>query len=254
MKLKVYLRGIGVGLILAAILITFLPGGGRRSEAAESGNTASYEEEHSGVLLETSGTSAEIAKEETQPEEISTDDAAGQVLYSEDNGVAVPDQEPEAADADQTEPTEDPNAAVVEEVGADPAGTSDVTGTGEAQPEPAEALEGPASPEPIPEEGMPATEVVPEEPVPAVEEPAQQEETIPQSVDVPGTAKTITIPGGYSSDGAARILEEAGLVDSAVSFNRYLIDKGLDTVVRSGVKTIPPGAGYEEIAKIITSP
>ena len=64
-------------------------------------------------------------------------------------------------------------------------------------------------------------------------------------------SKTITIPGGISSDSVAQILYNEGIVDNAVSFNRYLIDRNMDRYIRSGVKTIPSGSSYEEIANII---
>ncbi len=62
---------------------------------------------------------------------------------------------------------------------------------------------------------------------------------------------TVTIPGGIGSDTVCSILQKAGLIDSASSFNRFLIDKGLDRYIRSGSKRIPEGATYDEIAEII---
>ena len=65
-------------------------------------------------------------------------------------------------------------------------------------------------------------------------------------------AKTVTIPGGLSSDGVAQILYNEGIIDNPSSFNKYLIDRGVDRVIRSGTKDFPEGATYEQIASIIT--
>ena len=64
--------------------------------------------------------------------------------------------------------------------------------------------------------------------------------------------KTVVIPGGTSSDGVALVLYNAGVIDNAAAFNRYLIDQGKDRIIRSGTKVIPVGSSYAEIAAIIT--
>ncbi|MCR5156655.1 MAG: hypothetical protein K6C96_08230 [Butyrivibrio sp.] len=66
------------------------------------------------------------------------------------------------------------------------------------------------------------------------------------------TGKTVTIPGGLGSEAVAAILEREGLIDNASSFNRYLVEQHIDRIIRSGVKSIPEGASYEQIANIIT--
>ena len=63
----------------------------------------------------------------------------------------------------------------------------------------------------------------------------------------------MTIPGGTGSDGVAAILAREGIIDDAVAFNKYLVERRIDRIIRSGTKTIPANATYEEIAKIITT-
>ena len=65
-------------------------------------------------------------------------------------------------------------------------------------------------------------------------------------------ADGITISAGSGSDTVSRSLEGAGFIDSAATFNQYLIDRGLDTRIKAGYKSIPAGSSYEEIASIIT--
>ncbi len=67
----------------------------------------------------------------------------------------------------------------------------------------------------------------------------------------PTSGKAVTIPKGMSSDSVAELLYQKGFVDSARSFNQYLIDRKMDRIIRSGDKVIPDGASYEEIANII---
>ncbi|WP_029232117.1 hypothetical protein [Butyrivibrio sp. VCB2006] len=63
--------------------------------------------------------------------------------------------------------------------------------------------------------------------------------------------KTITIPGGLGSEGVARVLYNEGIIDNAATFNNYLVERKMDRIIRSGVKTFPAGSTYEDIARII---
>ena len=65
-------------------------------------------------------------------------------------------------------------------------------------------------------------------------------------------AKTVTIPGVKSSDQVAQILYNEGIIDNPTSFNKYLIERGVDRVIRSGTKDFPADATYEQVASIIT--
>ena len=47
------------------------------------------------------------------------------------------------------------------------------------------------------------------------------------------------------------ILKDAGLVDDAVAFNKYLIQNKVDRKIRSGKKVFPANATYDQIADII---
>jgi cell division protein YceG involved in septum cleavage len=62
----------------------------------------------------------------------------------------------------------------------------------------------------------------------------------------------ITVVGGSGSETVSNQLKTAGVIDSASDFNAYLCAHGYDRKISTGNHTIPEGAGYEEIAKIIT--
>ena len=63
---------------------------------------------------------------------------------------------------------------------------------------------------------------------------------------------TLEISKGATSDSVARLMKQGGLIDNASDFDSYLCRNGYDKRIQNGVFKIPAGAGYEEIAKIIT--
>lgn len=77
---------------------------------------------------------------------------------------------------------------------------------------------------------------------------ATEEETKTNSTET----YTLEISKGASSPGVAGLLKKSGLVDDAAAFDDYLCRNGYDKRIQNGVFKIPAGAGYEEIAKIIT--
>lgn len=63
---------------------------------------------------------------------------------------------------------------------------------------------------------------------------------------------TIIIRSGSGSDTVAKQIAQAGLVESASSFDQYLMDNGYSRRISVGTYEIPVGSTEEEIAKIIT--
>lgn len=61
----------------------------------------------------------------------------------------------------------------------------------------------------------------------------------------------ISIDGGNGSETVSRKLYNAGLVDSAVEYNQFLIANDYATRLRPGNHEIPIGATYDEMAKIL---
>ena len=63
----------------------------------------------------------------------------------------------------------------------------------------------------------------------------------------------VVLPGEIlSSETATRKLEEEGVIDSSVDFDKFLEENGYAKKIRSGKYKIPKNAKYDEIAKIIT--
>ena len=63
----------------------------------------------------------------------------------------------------------------------------------------------------------------------------------------------LIVERGYSSDRVAGILDDAGVIDNAVAFDRYLCSNGYDKRISVGSYQIPAGADYSTVAKLITN-
>ena len=93
----------------------------------------------------------------------------------------------------------------------------------------------------------------------STEETASTETAPQEAAAAPATADSsdvsyvvVVLPSGSESDTCARILRESGVIEDGVAFNKYLVSSGQDRKIRSGTKQIPRGASFEEIASIIT--
>lgn len=67
-----------------------------------------------------------------------------------------------------------------------------------------------------------------------------------------GKTQTITIVAGDSSYSVAQKLEKAGLVESAAEYDSYLCSNGYDRKIRTGTFTVTDGDSKEQIANAIT--
>ena len=113
----------------------------------------------------------------------------------------------------------------------------------EAKPEKEEKPAEEIKPE---KEEKPAEEIKPEK------EEKPTEEVKPNKDEKAKIAYTLKIEGGFSSDRVAYILESAGVIDNASSFDKYLCSHGYDHRISTGTYSIKAGADYETIAKMIT--
>lgn len=141
---------------------------------------------------------------------------------------------------------------------------SDIPNTLSPETEPAESEpENETDVNKNPEESKP-TDSKPEETIPKESKP---EDKLPEETDKPkdipeskpdtdnldeGSLVTIIISSGQSSVSVSKMLEEAGLVENASDYDRYLCDNGYDKKIRTGTYEIPEGLSNEEIAEMIT--
>lgn len=192
MKLRYYMRGLGIGILVTAILM--------------------------GVTLD--GKTEKLTDEEiiARAQALGMEKKYESMVLSE----TAPETEPEAVSENEPE--------------------SGIPKTEEV------ASEEIVSEEIAPEET--GTETAPE--IEVIEETSDEEaETVAE--EEPAETLQITVKGGDGSQTVARKLAEAGLVEDAKAYDKYLCNNGYDKRICTGTHTIPVGASEEEIAKIITS-
>ncbi len=242
MKLRYYLRGLGIGMLVTALVLVLSGNtGGRMSDEAVKRRAAEL---------------GMVEKDKTVLEDIENREGSAEGGEAEkDETPAVPETEDRAEEqADKTD-KEAEGAAGGEDLTEDAGGTTDAM--------------------PLPEEGSEASEEGADSaPEPdtqnSAEAPAQDEEQalageIEKKADeVAGRAEDVaegapagqvvifTVVQGDSSISVARKAEQAGLVGSAAEFDVFLCQNGYDKRISIGSYEITMGETEKEIADKIT--
>ena len=237
-RLKYYLRALGVGIVVTALLMGYSQKGQARmtdeeilQRAAELGMThpEGVLSELATVTPEPSRTLSEIQPETSptpSPETQSTPEPEDQpVSGNAANSTAASGTEP----ADSTaQPTDDS----ITQPAASPTAEPAVVSTASPAPTPA------AKPTPTPT--AKPTPMPTAKPTPApTAEPA-------------GETVTLVINRGESSVTVSKNLQALGLVEDYKTYDRFLCDNGYDHSISTGTYEIPVDATEEEIARIIT--
>ena len=228
MKLRYYLRGLGIGIIVTAIIM----------------NVAfSHKQEMSDEEIK--ARAAELGMIENTvlaPNHTPTPTAGLAAQGQEQPGTAAPSgtdqQETTVTPTPTTEPTETPTPT--------PTTVSTETPMPTETPTPTPTTAPTETPTPTPttaptETPTPTPTTVPTETPTPTPTMASTQETV-----------TITINGGESSVTVSRKVAEAGLVESASDFDQYLCINGYDKKLAVGNHEIPVGSTYEEIARKLT--
>lgn len=217
MEKRYYFRGLGLGIIVTAVVMGIALSGGSKREMTDNEVIARAKElgmTENTRLLEPSETDENqegtepTAEKEPAKETVKKDVAVAQP--KEDAGEAAKEETPTT---DSTEKQDDQSASAQNQKPA--ANTNEMTkqdeDTGQkAQPE---------------------------------EESSQQA----------AAAVSVTIVSGDGSYTVAKKLEEAGAVSLASAFDDFLCQNGYDKRLRTGTFQIPAGASDEQIAKIVTN-
>ena len=216
MKLKFYLRGIGLGIIVAVALC--ISAGMKNDQISDEEIIKRAEALGMVPSSETLNESVDEAiRDGLETEEMTENDASGDaaaVKVNEDIPATEPDEtEVNPDEADNSNFDETPPAA-----GSDGAATPKVTPTLTKEVTPAPTKE--------PDKDTNDTE--------------NDTEYIP-----------VVVERGSGSDTVARKIEAAGLVANASEFDRYLCNNGYDKRISAGNHKIPINAREEEIAKIL---
>lgn len=224
MKLRYYMRGLGVGIIVTAILMTVTLNGKTEqltdAEIIARAKALGMEEKYeTTVLSETVSDDLHEAEAEEEPEsdsrpeeDVEVSEEAELSEEAETSGEVETSEEAEASG--ETEVSEET------EVSAQ-SGENTSAGQGAEQQE---------------EGSSQASEI-------------QEIVTDTESKSV----VKITVQGGDGSMTVARKLKEAGVVSDILAYDKFLCRNGYDKKICTGTHEIPVGASDEEIAKIITT-
>lgn len=229
MKLKYYLRGLGLGIVVTAIIMGI---------ASSRNNTMTDEEVierakqlgmiEDRVLSEAAAEDAEISDKGSGDGGNAAANENGPVV--ENSSTLRNDVQNENTPPDETVPV-DGNGTVSTD------GNDAVNGSEEDAAETSAAV--------LPDDEETGQEETPSEP----EEP---EAEIPPDNTDSNTPMIITVGSGDGSYTVSKKLEDAGAVVSASAFDTFLCENGYDKRIRAGSYTIPAGAGDEQIARMIT--
>lgn len=258
MKLRYYMRGLGIGIFVTAILMAVTIHGKTErltdEQIIERAEALGMEMKYSSdVLADTvSENTAEDTKPAELPNQVKEETSLANRLAAEEKtgnpllagaGVdsSADEQDNNAADtAQQDIYHEDPDAAERTEAKTDTTDRKEQTQDGSVQ----ENAAG---------EKNTAQNVSADAKAAGQDEGVAGETSAADTQTVTGAAKQITVSSGDGSDTVARKLYEAGLISDASAYDRYLCQNGYDKKICTGVKTIPAGAGEAEIAKILTT-
>ena len=271
-KLRFYLRGLGIGIVVTALLMTIV-NGRKQPELTDDqirARAVALGMVDAGNLTLTERIGSEGAEGGTE----STDSAAGETAEGTSEGTAEEGDSTGKAAAGASVALNEDGAEIGEAAGTDDAGETgenpaagagDAAETGENpagetgenpadQPaegdQPAETQQPAETEDPVEAEEPVETEEPAETEVP-VEEP-QQETPQPEPPAQTGSTATITVRSGYGSERIAQLCKDAGLVESAADFDDFLVKNGYSTSLRVGTFHIPMGSNYTEIAKILS--
>ena len=236
MERKYYLRGLGLGIAVTAVIMGF----------ALSGKEPMTNEEiivrakELGLVENT--VLADTENEDNEQENMVDDRADAQDVMGKTPNAEVPEQKEVSDQNEAAEPNEDQDA--ITETGSDVTDENEEeTGSEKDNAEQNDDGEEDAAPEDVDLEGQDETTNPEEEDT----EAGNVKEIITSA-----TVKVITINSGDSSYTVAKKLENAGVVTSASTFDTFLCQNGYDKKLRTGNFSIPADASDEQIARIVT--
>ena len=231
-RLKYYLRALGIGIIVTALLMGYSQKPPQMSDEEILRRAAELELEGQREVL------ADLATATPEPENSLESDAA---ISAESTASPVPGPAVEPAAGTTPKPMVDPGASA----------TPKPTAESAVSPTPKPSEEPVASPTPKPSEEPVASSTPKPTEEPAVSPTPKPTEEPTVSPAPAGDVAILVISRGESSMTVSRNLQELGLVEDYRAFDRFLCDNGYDHSISTGTHEIPLGATYEEIAGII---
>ena len=216
MKLKYYLRGMGIGIVLTAIIMSFIRQPERLTDAQIKIRAIELGMVEKSVLADLQEDNESLSEKEEVKNEVSQDGTSqDEVTDVEGNSEVKDENEIENENTEENGVTTEEQEVTVQSEKSEEENVGNITVVG-----------------------------------------SYNESTVPVSNDIPKDEVVenyviIFLESGYSSEYASKKVKEAGLVDSWLEFNRYMVRNGLDRKIRAGNHEIPVGSSMEEIARIL---
>ncbi|MBQ9989702.1 MAG: hypothetical protein IJP31_01980 [Lachnospiraceae bacterium] len=231
MSLKHYLRGLGIGILITAVILAITGKTEKMTDAEIKIRAAQLGMVEEKVLSDlASGT--EASEESNNPMDGSEALSETEQESSEVVNESIEEDTEEEGASSVPESEEESSKATLSEAGSEEAAVSD-----EAESSAEEVAEA-SKPEPT------VTTVVSSNSGTNNREAegivTQEDEYI-----------IFTIESGEPSSSITQKLYAAGLIDSTEEYDNYLISQGYSRKLRSGTHRIPVGASDEQIAKIL---
>lgn len=220
MKLKYYLRGLGIGIAVTTLVFGL------------SGRKESLTDEEIKARAAELGMVENTLLSDLKENESLTELASEEQSITEEPSITA-ESESETAESEETE-TE---TAETETEALETETEALETETSETEAETPEMEPGTTKSE-VAEAAAAESDQEPEE---IVSKPEETVKMIP-----------FTIRSGETSWPVAQRIQEAGLVKDARAFDNFLCDSGYSRYLRAGSYQIPVGASEEEIAKILS--
>lgn len=247
MNLKSYLRGLGIGVVVTALIMGIVTG--RKKETLS--NEEIKERARALGMIEESQVLADMLGEEDGEGDVNGQDLASNALPP---SIAEPSPEGETdlASAQDTLSDTPENSENETDAPKETDNGDDMSENSAGQDDESESPED-ESGEDSAEDSESSGEA--ESRTDSQEEPESREDA-PDVLDseagaIDGGSVTIEILSGEGSFIVCQKLEDAGAVPLASEFDRYLYENGYDKRINTGTYEIPTGAGFEEIARII---
>ena len=223
MELKYYLRGLGLGIIVTAIIMAAVSPASQKMTDVEVIRRA----KQLGMTEE-----KVLSDSAAKNEDASGEDASGEADSPDENA---------SGDENEEQPQEKEKAvsaqAPAERNAQNTQAQAQVQTQTQTKPEPIDAE---------PEE--PDASEVGED----VELERQEAEETNTSLPVSDTPMVVTIGSGDGSYAVSKKLADVGAISSPGNFDTFLCENGYDKKIRPGTYTIPADASDEQMARIIT--
>lgn len=218
MELKYYLRGLGLGIIVTAIIMAAVSPASQKMtdvEVIRRAKQLGMTEEK--VLSDSAAKNEDASGEADSPDENASGDENEEQPQEKEKAVSA--QAPAERNAQNTQ------------------AQAQVQTQTQTKPEPIDAE---------PEE--PDASEVGED----VELERQEAEETNTSLPVSDTPMVVTIGSGDGSYAVSKKLADVGAISSPGNFDTFLCENGYDKKIRPGTYTIPADASDEQMARIIT--